>query len=163
MAVATKKGIVHVEMRGDKEAQHKLDSFAQSMRFLGGWRAQISSDVPYFPFVVEGTRPHTITARRPGGRLRFQGRGGVVFRRSVQHPGTRANPFVERTYNAHRHELEARAATEMERGFNAANPHAGDQAAQLAANRLAFWIKQASPVDTGRMKKSFRARFTRGG
>lgn len=51
-------------------------------------------DVPYAEPVIHGARPHVITARRPGGFLRFPGRGGVfVFRRSVNHPGNRPNPF----------------------------------------------------------------------
>lgn len=45
-------------------------------------------------FVAEGTRPHVIVPRRPGGVLRFPGRGGqIVFARRVNHPGTDPNPW----------------------------------------------------------------------
>lgn len=41
-----------------------------------------------------GTRSHEITPH--GSRLRFQDRGRTVFSRKVDHPGTRARPFIER-------------------------------------------------------------------
>jgi hypothetical protein len=168
MAVATKpplggKPLLHVVLSGDQDAIRKLDAFARSFRLLGGWKAEIASDSDHIGFVIEGTRPHTITARRPGGMLRFEGQGGAVFRRSVRHPGTRANPFVQRAFDARRGELEARAVTELERGFDAANPRAGEQAAQLAANVLLGEVRRQAPVRSGELRGSLRARFTRGG
>lgn len=51
--------------------------------------------VSYAQFVHEGTRAHVIRARRKKA-LKFVGRGGaVVIRRQVNHPGTRARPFLE--------------------------------------------------------------------
>lgn len=50
-------------------------------------------DTDYAQFVSEGTAPHKITARRPGGALRFQWRGQTVIVRSVNHPGTQPNPW----------------------------------------------------------------------
>ena len=51
-------------------------------------------DVDYGEFVVQGTRPHVIRAKR-GGVLAFNWpkAGGVVFFAKVNHPGTTANPF----------------------------------------------------------------------
>jgi len=51
-------------------------------------------DVEYGEFVVQGTRPHVIRAKR-GGVLAFNWpkAGGVVFFAKVNHPGTTANPF----------------------------------------------------------------------
>src|SRR5215471_15343180 len=48
------------------------------------------------PYVEAGTRAHPILPTRPGGRLRFETAGGIVFARRVQHPGTEADPFMER-------------------------------------------------------------------
>jgi len=49
----------------------------------------------YGRYVVEGTKPHTI--RPTHGRvLRFEVAGGVVYATSVQHPGTKPNPFPQR-------------------------------------------------------------------
>lgn len=43
-----------------------------------------------------GTKPHTILPRAKKV-LRFKSGGGWVFATRVNHPGTKANPFVERT------------------------------------------------------------------
>jgi hypothetical protein len=50
----------------------------------------------YLPYVLDGTRPHVIAARNAKA-LRWMGKGGigVNFARSVNHPGTKANPFPE--------------------------------------------------------------------
>ena len=56
----------------------------------------VGSDVEYSGYVNDGTRPHTIRPRRTGGVLRFQVGGQVVFARVVNHPGTRARPFLDR-------------------------------------------------------------------
>ncbi|MGL5911834.1 MAG: hypothetical protein ACRCZP_17660 [Phycicoccus sp.] len=57
---------------------------------------------PYLGFVIGGTRPHLINARA-GKALRFTGRGGqVIYRRSVRHPGTAANPFLRDALRAAR-------------------------------------------------------------
>lgn len=47
---------------------------------------------PYWVFVIEGTRPHMIRARYKKA-LRIPGYG--IFK-SARHPGTRANPFVDK-------------------------------------------------------------------
>lgn len=59
--------------------------------------------IPEVPgrFLIEGTRPHVIRPRKPGGVLRFGGAGGtVVFATVVHHPGTKANPFAEQAARA---------------------------------------------------------------
>ena len=75
---------------------------------VSGMRGAISSNANYARFVEEGTRPHTITARRaralawpgvaartssglgrgPRGTRSGTGRGGFIYARSVRHPGT---------------------------------------------------------------------------
>lgn len=50
----------------------------------------------YTPFIVEGTRPHTIVPRN-ARVLHFRTAAGVdVFARRVNHPGTRPNDFTRR-------------------------------------------------------------------
>lgn len=51
-------------------------------------------EADYALYVHEGTRPHMIFPRRPGGTLAFEVDGRTVFARSVHHPGTRARPFL---------------------------------------------------------------------
>lgn len=55
----------------------------------------VGSDVEYAAMVNDGTRPHVIRPRR-AQVLRFQAGGQVVFARVVNHPGTRARPFLDR-------------------------------------------------------------------
>lgn len=56
----------------------------------------VGSDVEYAGYVNDGTRPHVIRPRRTGGVLRFSVGGQVVYARVVNHPGTRARPFLDR-------------------------------------------------------------------
>lgn len=44
----------------------------------------------------DGTRPHPIRPRQPGGVLVFTSHGRTVFARGVQHPGTKATKFLLR-------------------------------------------------------------------
>jgi hypothetical protein len=64
-----------------------------------GWRptaegAEVFSQAPYAPFLEYGTEAHLISPRAGRKALRFfpQG-GGMLIRRSVQHPGTDPMPF----------------------------------------------------------------------
>jgi hypothetical protein len=66
-----------------------------ALRMVGPFERRLQVRARYASFLDEGTRTHPIRGRR-GGVLRFVGRGGVVVRRSVQHPGTRGSHFTER-------------------------------------------------------------------
>lgn len=72
----------------------------QQARDLKG-RYSVSYDVEagakYAAFVHEGTRPHVITGNP---LLVFQVAGTTVFARKVNHPGTKANPFLVRATQA---------------------------------------------------------------
>lgn len=61
--------------------------------------AEAVMDTDYAEIVRLGSRPHIITPRRPGGVLRFQVGGQVVFATRVNHPGTQANPFFDDVIN----------------------------------------------------------------
>ncbi|UYP17712.1 HK97 gp10 family phage protein [Rhodococcus sp. Z13] len=64
--------------------------------FQGPFRVTsgVTATANYAAAVHDGTRPHVIRARN-GGFLRFPGSdGSPVFRRSVNHPGTRPRPFL---------------------------------------------------------------------
>ena len=58
-------------------------------------RFEVGSNVEYAPYVNDGTRPHIIRPRTARA-LRFVVGGQVVFARVVHHPGTRAQPFLDR-------------------------------------------------------------------
>ena len=73
--------------------------------------AEAAIDVEYAEVIVGGSRPHKITPKRPGGVLRFHWpkAGGVVYFKSVQHPGTAANPFFDQVVSRWREWLERSA------------------------------------------------------
>lgn len=60
-----------------------------------GLEGVIVCDHPAVRYVLDGTRPHIIRPRRAQA-LRFPYRGRTVFAAVVHHPGTRANPFLQR-------------------------------------------------------------------
>jgi hypothetical protein len=64
-------------------------------RFVGPFRVTggVTAHARYAAAVHEGSRPHVIRAR-PGKALSFMWHGERVFFRKVNHPGTRARPFL---------------------------------------------------------------------
>jgi hypothetical protein len=60
-------------------------------RYTKGQTIRIGTSVPYAKFVHEGTRPHTIVPKNPGGALMFVPKKGgmVVITKKVNHPGIR--------------------------------------------------------------------------
>jgi hypothetical protein len=55
----------------------------------------VEDTADYAAPVHEGSRPHIIRAKN-GGYLAFEYRGQTIFRKQVNHPGTRARPFLRR-------------------------------------------------------------------
>lgn len=71
------------------------DGIRSSIRYgADGPVGTVTSTHPATIYVVNGTRPHIIRPRRPGGVLRFTVNGRVVYARFVNHPGTRPNDFM---------------------------------------------------------------------
>jgi hypothetical protein len=74
---------------------------AQIRRGAGGdFQGVISVNHPAALWVIGGTRPHRIQPRRPGGVLRFTTGGQVVYARYVNHPGNKANRFLQESLHA---------------------------------------------------------------
>lgn len=59
---------------------------------------------PYLGYILHGTPPHMIHARRnrPNPHLRFIQHGNIRFAKKVFHPGTAANDFVTASLDAAR-------------------------------------------------------------
>lgn len=60
-----------------------------------GLQGVVTCDHPAVFYVLDGTRPHIIRARR-AKYLRFEVGGQVMFRKMVRHPGTDPNDFMGR-------------------------------------------------------------------
>jgi hypothetical protein len=67
----------------------------RTVRTSGGKLLRISNATRYARSIEEGARPHKITARN-ANTLRFYTKGGVVFRRSVNHPGNKPYWFLRK-------------------------------------------------------------------
>lgn len=62
---------------------------------LRGPKQTVYTNVEYAPYVENGTRPHVIRPRTKKA-LRFRVGGQFVIVAKVNHPGTRAQPFLSR-------------------------------------------------------------------
>jgi hypothetical protein len=83
-----------------------------------GAEGAVEATAPHASFVHDGTRPHPIEPRRAKA-LRFEQDGAIRFAQRVMHPGTTADPFIDRT--------EPAVDAELERG----GERAVDRAAQI--------------------------------
>lgn len=86
---------------GDGPGSGRLrDSISiQRVRGGGGIQVRFVSSAPYAAYVENGTVPHRIEPRQALA-LHWQSNGQDVFARYVNHPGTKANPFVKRAIEA---------------------------------------------------------------
>jgi len=79
------------------EAPVKTEKLRQSIRQQSrGLEGEVTIGAPYTVFVATGTQPHIIRPTRAQA-LRFEVAGDIIFSTLVRHPGTKPNPFVQRT------------------------------------------------------------------
>lgn len=83
-----------------------------------GAEGVVEATAEHAVFVHGGTRPHIIEPRKAKA-LRFEQDGAIRFAQRVQHPGTTADPFIDKT--------EPAVDAELERG----GERACDRAAQI--------------------------------
>jgi hypothetical protein len=88
-----------------EEAPKNTGKFAEGIRFTTRQQGETitlngTMPQPLGTFITEGTKPHPIFPKRAGGFLRFNWpkAGGIVFFRSVNHPGTKPNKFSDRAF-----------------------------------------------------------------
>jgi hypothetical protein len=86
------------------EAPKRTGDFARAISFKTFQSGDVDQVNVYTPqplgkWITGGTKPHVIAARR-AKYLRFYWPkvGKVVFFKSVNHPGTKPNPFMSRAY-----------------------------------------------------------------
>jgi hypothetical protein len=102
-AVLRGQGRRFVQLAKD-EAPKRTGEFARSITFKTFQKGDTDEVNIYTPqplgkWITKGTKPHVIAARR-AAFLRFYWPkvGKVVFFKRVNHPGTKANPFMSRAY-----------------------------------------------------------------
>ena len=82
-----------------REAPHKTGRLKSATRHEGSGdrrRVFVSKTVaPYFDYVVDGTRPHVI---KPKNKQALFWPGAGHPWKSVQHPGTKANPYIDKAF-----------------------------------------------------------------
>ncbi len=78
---------------------------------VGTLRARMYPRASYAPYVEFGTGPHTIKAVNK--RVLANAQTGQIFGPVVHHPGTKANPFMERIVAAAEPEITALFQTAM--------------------------------------------------
>ncbi len=83
-----------------EEAPRRTGDFASNIRFRttqqeGNLVLSVSTPDPLGKWIIEGTKPHPIVAKRAKALHFFIG-GAEFFRLSVQHPGTKPNRFMGR-------------------------------------------------------------------
>ncbi|WP_456382171.1 HK97 gp10 family phage protein [Persephonella sp.] len=85
--------MVHQDIDAGKSFTPRTGNLQQSITFRhAGYSAVIGTHKEYAPFVEFGTRPHKIMAKK--GALKIPTDSGYIFRKSVNHPGSKPYPFL---------------------------------------------------------------------
>ena len=83
-----------------REAPRKTGRLKSATRHEGRGthrRVFVSKNVaPYFEYVIDGTRPHTIVPKYKQA-LAWPGMQGGPYKK-VKHPGTKANPYIDTAF-----------------------------------------------------------------
>lgn len=87
---------------------------ARVIRTTGGKLLRLSNNKDYAVAIDKGAKPHKIVPKS-GGFLRFQGRNGTVYARSVNHPGNKPYRFLRNATGTAYTRLEALLEREMQR------------------------------------------------
>ncbi len=88
-------GVKSGRLRNSIRREGGANQFGQYVHIVAG----VPGRTHYLGYHLFGTGPHIIRARRAKA-LRFEVGGRVVYAKSVRHPGTRANPFLQEALTA---------------------------------------------------------------
>lgn len=82
---------------GKKTGRLRADIQTKERTVVDGLQLEVGNwGVRYAAAHHNGAKAHVIVPRKPGGVLRFQVGGKVVFAKRVNHPGNRPNPYLSR-------------------------------------------------------------------
>jgi hypothetical protein len=80
---------------------------------IGNLQARWYPKAAYAPYVELGTAPHIIEAKN--ARVLANAKTGQIFGRTVHHPGTRANPFLERIIQASQPDIDTHFVSALDK------------------------------------------------
>lgn len=106
---AVEKTALQVERSAKQKAPVDTGNLRASIQTVPDGLAQrlVGTNVEYAPDVEFGTQPHVIEAD-DAEALRFEGSDGdIVYTKSVNHPGTPAQPFLRPAIREHESDLVA--------------------------------------------------------
>lgn len=91
-------GLATQEVRSvaDERVRRRTGQYVAGIgsRFIDETTVRVEATASHSLVLEQGSRPHVITPRRPGGVLVFHVNGRKVFARKVHHPGTPAYNIV---------------------------------------------------------------------
>lgn len=136
---------VSIAIQDSLEVIARLDALANAARVFGSSRAEVGTEDPVGRYVTEGTRPHLIYPRDkqalfwPGARHPV----GVVH-----HPGTAANPFLERAAKQAGPAIEAEVARRLDMVASGGGSNY-TQTMEAAGKLLLDAARKEAPVGAG--------------
>lgn len=119
---AVQKSALQVQSQAIKEAPVNKQSGGGNLRqniragMITKTRAEVVSKAPYSIFVEAGTAPHIIQIKNK--RVLANKRTGEFFGTKVHHPGTRANPYMQRALEKSQGKIGEFFKTAMTNVFN---------------------------------------------
>lgn len=101
------------------EATRSIRGIVTSVRSDGAG-GQIRCDVPYAAVLANGSKPHAIAAKDPERPMRFKVGNKWVSTYSVNHPGTKPDPFMSNAQGKAEVVLEAAVTSAIDKAFGSA-------------------------------------------
>lgn len=119
LSKAINKSVLTIESKAKKEAPVNKQAGGGNLRqsikasMVGVTRGKVEVGAKYGIFVHEGTRPHII--RRKNKKVLANQRTNQVFGTVAHHPGTRANPFLQKAINKSKNDITKYFQTALEK------------------------------------------------
>lgn len=142
--------LISITLEHGDEVQRRLVELANAAQAIGGAKEKIGSDISYAGYVVSGTRPHDIYPR-DARALFWPGAAHPVSH--VHHPGTRANPFLQRAIDTSADEVSEFVVNQLEQIASGG----GSNYNQIMPGAAKIVLKAAqaeAPVRTGALRAS---------
>jgi len=140
-----------ISLAGMPELLARLEHLAAGAAAMATSSATVLTQSPYARYVHDGTRAHQIL---PNAKKALYWPGAAHPVRSVQHPGTRAQPFLTDALTAEVPRIEAVVGAAAEAVANGAPTAVLGEALWVAADLVLEGAVQRVPVKTGALRQS---------